>query len=862
MKNKENRRDFIKKISAMGGLTVVGAPATASLFAQSKQNKTINEGKFIKIQRKEYDSPFKPLEKITIKLTQKGTLQALDGQGDIYFNKEAENKAGFTVAGALGMHVVLLLDKKGELIDIAGFDVNAKTEIKDKGDEFRKMLDMLHFSVRDGYGSGDFFRIQEKLYFTYAGWFQDHVHVFKAMKYFYPDVKSGIDMWAIGQREDGMLADNCYQDLSSYKSWLNRFGDRFVWKMGPDTKNSTYNIRIPVENMSEFTFLEAVYYSWKASGDDAWMAKRVENCLKAIEYSTTDEYRWSKKYKLLKRGYTIDIWDFQPAQDVEVWDGDIMMAKPGVTNYGVMYGDNVGFYVGCEYVAEMLDYLGRKEKAQEIRELGRGIKKRLDELSWNGEFYTHHVPEDPTVERDFGGTDTDKQVTISSSYAINRRIGHDKSVSLIKTYQRIKNEMPESSPGEWYMCYPPYNKGWHNPKWEYMNGGVSSIVAGELAHGAFWHGFEDYGVDILRRSNEMAQISNNFMKCLYRGKMPEKPKRNFTPISFKEIANADTHGTKGAKGVPAFTGEGVNDMHNFPAGRYVTHDIPFEFVDPAENGRKACLIITGDEGYTKNAELKVNKKAGAVYVVHAQSHGNYMGDVVLKYTDGTTHTEHVVRGQNISGWWYPHETGRSKNYKMAWEGENEKSNSIGTYLWGFNNPNKDKTIASIEFNGTDGSEKWIVMGVTVSDEPVFFMPSPVSYGAPDNWGAAAVIYALLEGLAGLKDTGIAFNKATLAPRWDAAGVKEVEATAKYEASGGYLSYKYKKPDDNTFEVEFTGSGKNTAVKILIPKGKKLSGITLNGKSLEAAQTETIENSEYAVVNAKGVGVHKVEIKLV
>ncbi len=836
---------------------------TATLIAAHQTSKANTvDGDFIKIAKNDYNRPFKPLDKIQLQLDKAGKILVFDGNGIKYIEQDVDEKIHLQAAGALGTNLIFLVDKKDAVIDIASFKTDAKTEIKDKGDEFREMLDMLHFSTRQGYGSGRFQRIEEDIHFTYAGWYQDHVHVFKGMKYFYPDVKSGIDLWAKSQREDGMLADNNRPDMNSYKSWLNRFGERFVWKIGEETNTSTHWVRIPVENMSEFTFLEAVYYSWKASGDDEWMAGKIENCLKAIKYSTTDDYRWSEKFQLLKRGYTIDIWDFQSAQDVEVWGGDIMMAKPGVTNFSVMYGDNVGFFVGCEYVSEMLDYLGRKDEAAEIMELAKDIKKRLDDLSWNGEFYTHHVEEDPNVKRDFGGTDVDSQVTISSGYAINRRIGHDKSVALIKTYQRIKDEMPKTSPGEWYMCYPPYEKGWHNPKWEYMNGGVTSIVAGEVAHGAFWHGFEDYGVDVLRRTNKMAkELSGNFMKCIYRGAMPEKPERNFTPVSFKDVVNADTHGDKGAKGVPAFTGEGTNDMHEFPVGKYETHDVPFDFIDPAANGRKACLIISGEEEYTKNASLEVGKKAGSVYIVHAQSHGNYMGDVVLIYDDGSRHTEHVVRGQNIAGWWYPGEKGRRAKYKLAWEGKNDKSISIGTFLWGFNNPNKDKTITSIDFKGIDGNEKWIVMGLTLCDEPVFYMPSPISYGAPDNWGAAAVIYALIEGLAGIKDTGVAFNKATLAPRWEAAGVDEVEATAKYEASGGYLAYKYKKENNNLLNISFTGSSTETKVNILVPAGKSIVSIVDNGQRISDIEMVNVEDSKYASMLIKGVNAHNLKIEL-
>ena len=53
-------------------------------------------------------------------------------------------------------------------------------------------------------------------------------------------------------------------------------------------------------------FLEALYLVWKTTGDDAWMREHLDRALHAVRYSTSDPYRWSKKFGLLKRGLTID----------------------------------------------------------------------------------------------------------------------------------------------------------------------------------------------------------------------------------------------------------------------------------------------------------------------------------------------------------------------------------------------------------------------------------------------------------------------------------------------------------------------------------------------------------------------------
>lgn len=804
---------------------------------------------------------FKPLDWIKIKTAKPGIAVIQDGNGIAYAKQPIERSARARIAGALGTHRIQLLDSRGKLLDAITFKVDCQTELHDQGGEFSRLLDMLYYTMTSGNEIATH-RYHGKPYVTFAGWFQDHVHVMKAMKYFYPDVTSGIDLFAESQRENGMIYDNYYSPYHTYIHWLKRFGPDFVKVPDDPQMNSSFFVRIPVENMGEFTFLEAVYYAWKATGDDAWMASRLDNCIKAIQYATTDPYRWSEKFQLLKRGYTIDIWDFQPDQDAAVWGGDFMMAKPGVTNYSIMYGDNIGMAVGCQYTAEMLRHVGRNQDAETIEQIGRGIKERIDKLSWNGAFYTHHVPEDPSIKRDFGGTDESKQVTISNAYAINRRIGHGKSAAIIKTYQNIAREMPPSSPGEWYMCYPPYEKGWHIDKWEYMNGGVSSIVAGEVAHGAFNHGFEDYGVYILRRMAELAKISGNRLLCIYRGALPDPPKRNFTPLSLAPIANADISG-QGAKGVPGWTGEGDNDLHEFPVGNQVFKDIPFTIVDPAANGRKACLILSGKANYLQRAILPVNQKAAALYFLHTQSRGSYCGDIIIRYADGSSFKTHVLRGENIAGWWYPvdgpYNDGK-RPYYVAWKGKNEKSLSVGVYIFGLDNPSPEKPIKSIEFQSAGTEALWMVLGVTLSDYPVFFMPEKISYGAPDNWGAAAVVYALLEGLAGIKDEGVAFDKARLALRWSAAGVDEVKATVKYPASGGYLSYAYKLDrTNNELQVDFTGTAGDIEVELLVDDDQTVTDVYLNNQPVKF-EIKVVEQSKYLCLATDRVAANEVRLK--
>ena len=156
-----------------------------------------------------------------------------------------------------------------------------------------------------------------------------------------------------------------------------------------------------------------------------------------------------------------------------------------------------------------------------------------------------------------------------------------------------------------------------------MNGGVTSIVAGELAHGAFIHGYEAYGIDILNRILALSNKTRGYLHCTYRGEMPEIPLRNFTPLRLKDIANTDFNGNT-IEGVAGWTSEGENDLHEFPVGIQVFHKVPFDIIDPAKNQRRACLGLSADKNYAREATLTVNQKAKSIYFLHTTGK-NYYG---------------------------------------------------------------------------------------------------------------------------------------------------------------------------------------------------------------------------------------------
>ena len=833
-KDGRSRRSFLKKFTIMGGVAAAGSLPASAAIEWLRTEGPAGNSHMLQLDPDPTGQEFSPLQEITISTNQAGSIRVFDGQNREYFGQELSGAVKLTIGGALGNQLVILQDKKGRPVDFATFSVNCHTRLEDSSGRYRKLMDVLYYTMTNEWErEADVVRYNGKYYHHFVRWIRDHVHTLKGMKYFYPELKTGIDLYAESQREDGMIWDNYNKRPAEGDYWEQRFDYGDFVRVVDDGKQEFR--RIPVENDVEYLFLEGIYFTWKASGDHAWMKKMLDPALKAVAYSTSDPYRWSKKYQLLKRGYTIDTWDFQNDEDADISTGpdhyaDPMVVKLPYTRFGIMFGDNTGMAAGCNYLAEMLAFSGRNQEAEQIRETGEKIRERLDQVAWNGRFFKHHVPEDPEIQRDLG-VDENSQVSLSNAYSINRNIKPQQAEAIIRTYMELREKMPSSSPGEWYTIFPPFGKGYgsHNTQWSYMNGGVTTIVAGELAHGAFEQGFESYGVDILNRLLDLSEKTEGFLHCTYRGAMEPAPERSFQPLSLHAIANTDTHGNT-VEGVAGWTGEGENDLHEFPVGRQVFDGIPFEIIDPAANGRKACLGLSGDTPYADEAQLEVNQKAASVYFLHIADKPYYAGKISLQYEDGSTHVDHVGPGK-ISGWWYPsapQDRKQTPAMRVAWRGKNDKSRNVGVCLYGLNNPHGDKTISAIHFKSAGDSTKWMVLGITLSDHPRFFLPDMISAGIPDNWGAAAVVYALVEGLCGVKDRGVAFHKVTLSPRWTAAGEPEADVSIKYPASGGYVSYKYRHGAD-TISLYFTGSLEDVRLEILLPSGKEVQNVLINDR---------------------------------
>lgn len=798
----------------------------------------------------------KPLERVVLTGVV-GGIVVRDGEGRVYVRSQAAagGELSFTVGGSLGTHVIERLDTAGTVVERVEFMVDAHTTIDDGG-RFAQLHAALGRTMRcysaDGTGGITW---RGKRYRHYVPWILDHAHTARGMCYESDATGEMIDLLAGAQRADGMIWSFAFADDGPAPGY-------HYWAYSPHgyakVDGGVLFGRQPVENHCEYNFVDTLHTAWKSSGDDLWMGGHLQAAMRALDYGVSDRARWSSVHRLLKRGYTIDSWDFQPDDEhlVRFPLGQAQLIDPERTKFVVFFGDNTGYALACDQLAEMLVAAGRDSDAERYRARAAEIRARLDEVAWNGRFYRHHVEEDPSVRRDLGA-DEDTQMAMSNAYALNRGVSPAQARAIIGEYQRLRGALPHRSPGEWYAVYPPYGKGFghDSSRWQYMNAGVHGHAAGELARGAFAHGFEAYGADILARIGQLAHAHGGIVRFAYTGGWdPPPPAPVFAPVRLDALATMDLQApAAGAPAQPWLGEDGANDLRALPVGRQTFAGIPFEIADPAANARRCAVAVAAlDARYPREAAIPIGRVAPCVYLLHAAGKVGGSGMAALlrfRYQDGGASLVPLMQGRQLGGWWFPQLKGTEAG--VAWRGANPKCGDVGAFWAAVANPEPAKPVAALEVEAAPDGAIYGLLALTVADRMPWREADPVSTGGPDNWSGGLCMAALVEGLCGVHDDDRALRAVTLSPRWAAAGedgaaAGRADVTIRYGASRGYVSYRWSHDaTDRAITLDATGNAARARLRVLLPASAvRVAQLTVDGSAV-AAREERVEASLYA-----------------
>ncbi|WP_322496240.1 hypothetical protein [Chloroflexus sp.] len=368
-------------------------------------------------------------------------------------------------------------------------------------------------------------------------WLRDHYYQNRAFRYFETDLRSLPEAFARVQAPDGSLPD---------------FLARPEWNI--------VAFRTPVEADVEYLFVQLIYETWQVTGDTAWMLRMLPAAQRAIDYTMRDPLRWEPALGLVKRPFTIDTWDYEygpPMINPNTGELGPRHWIDDQTKWGIFHGDNTGLAAALNMLALMEEAAGQADLAAVRRTIAADLMVRLNALSWNGRFYTHHVK---LIPYDVPGVNEAEQLSLSNAIALNRGVlTETQGRAIVAEYLRRLNDPNRIAFAEWYSIDPPFPAGAFGMNGrlgerpgEYVNGGVMPLVGGELARGAFRYGYEAYGFNIVQRYIDLIERTGATYLWYY-------PTGGIAPVH--EFLPTDGWGASAMLGALVEGAAGIEDRH-------------------------------------------------------------------------------------------------------------------------------------------------------------------------------------------------------------------------------------------------------------------------------------------------------------
>lgn len=139
-----------------------------------------------------------------------------------------------------------------------------------------------------------------------------------------------------------------------------------------------------------------------------------------------------------------------------------------------------------------------------------------------------------------------------------------------------------------------------------------------------------------------------------------------------------------------------------------------------------------------------------------------------------------------------------------------------------------------------------LMDILNRDGELFFMYNPKTGenagGGPSGWGAAAILCAIEEGLAGVIDDGVCFDKMIFCPRWCVTDMPEVKYITGYQTSHVFVETQYEKTEQG-MHFAIAAPSRRIQCHILLPDDGNVSAVKVNDISV-TFETVTVADSKY------------------
>lgn len=191
----------------------------------------------------------------------------------------------------------------------------------------------------------------------------------------------------------------------------------------------------------------------------------------------------------------------------------------------------------------------------------------------------------------------------------------------------------------------------------------------------------------------------------------------------------------------------------------------------------------------------------------------------------------------------------------------------GKYINGCISPFTAGELAKAAFENGYESYGWDIilrcMELVKRDGGVKFLYSPatgmpVSSGAgPSAWGAAALLSAIDESLAGIRNTGCAYDRISFSPRFPVTHYRELRYFTGYEVNGTHVELRYILAEEG-MRYQLRSPARAIDAHILLPAGKDCRTVLVNGRETPFS-VSVVGESRYADMSVRSDGIADIQI---
>lgn len=168
--------------------------------------------------------------------------------------------------------------------------------------------------------------------------------------------------------------------------------------------------------------------------------------------------------------------------------------------------------------------------------------------------------------------------------------------------------------------------------------------------------------------------------------------RPFATTSFTDEKEGDRQG--------GWFDQGTNDFRTMPLGPQLAGGVPFDIIDPAQNGGRSCIVLRGGmRTYFPAAirGIRVEGKFSRLFFLHTAAWaftGRSPGCYRIHYENGEREEFRMLCNSNIGDWWNIAPLPEAKTGIVS---TNSAGHTIGTYVASWENPHPDWKIVSVDF---------------------------------------------------------------------------------------------------------------------------------------------------------------------